>query len=346
MSETIREDVTEPTSNDTIPNPPDDPVEAMLWHINGGEMPTENAGDAQGTEEPQSQDTPEDDAETESAEDRKDPEAPRSADDTDVVVVKVGEEEHQVSVKDLKRLFGQEASLTRKSQETAELQRRLQEQANTYTIGLEKMTEAAKARWGEYENIDYLLAQQNMTPEGFAQLRQDAAKAYQDYKFYNEELAATVQKAQNERVEAMRDAARQCVATLTRAPTDEAPNAAYIEGWNEGVYRDMRTFALSMGADAQTFDGIVDPVSIKLINMAMKYHQAEQRAKTLKASATVPTSPKKVPTATERRDMPDAQSSDLAKMQRRLSETGHVDDAADVFLQRLKVENAELRRRR
>jgi hypothetical protein len=41
----------------------------------------------------------------------------RAAEDDDEVVVSVDGQEHRIAVKDLKRLFGQEASLTQKSQQ-------------------------------------------------------------------------------------------------------------------------------------------------------------------------------------------------------------------------------------
>src|SRR5271166_5311278 len=63
------------------------------------------------------QDEPSEEAEEETEEK---PKSKKYADDSDTYVkVKVGEEEHEVAVKDLKRLWGQEASLTKKSQEVA-----------------------------------------------------------------------------------------------------------------------------------------------------------------------------------------------------------------------------------
>src|SRR5574337_877989 len=60
--------------------------------------------------------------ETEEDGEDEDPEASKAKKDAgdDVIVkIKVGDKEHEVPVKDLKRLYGQEASLTRKSQEVA-----------------------------------------------------------------------------------------------------------------------------------------------------------------------------------------------------------------------------------
>jgi hypothetical protein len=87
-----------------------------------------DADDEEASEETPEEETDED-AEEEGQEDDKsedeDKPSKKYADDNDdtYVKVKVGDKEEEVKVNDLKRLYGQEASLTRKSQEVAEIRK-------------------------------------------------------------------------------------------------------------------------------------------------------------------------------------------------------------------------------
>jgi hypothetical protein len=136
-----------------------------------------------------------------------------------------------------------------------------------------------------------------------------------------------------------RNRAKDCLATLQRPPTDDLPNPSHIEGWSESVYNNIREFAMGLGADRATINGLVDPVSIKIMHMAMKYQAAERTARTLKPSAKVPASPTRVPGNRERGETEESPSGSASanarKAFRTLQGSGHVDDAADVFFQRL-----------
>jgi hypothetical protein len=71
-------------------------------------------------------------------------------DDATYVKVKVGEEEHEVSVKDLKRLWGQESALTQKSQQVAEARKAVETEQQRYITGTAAMLDRAKARYEPY----------------------------------------------------------------------------------------------------------------------------------------------------------------------------------------------------
>ena len=82
--------------------------------------------------------------------------AKKYADDEGTYVkVKVGEEEHEVAVKDLKRLFGQEASLTKKSQEVAERTKAAEYAQAKSLAALDVMVKRAQESANPYRNVNW-----------------------------------------------------------------------------------------------------------------------------------------------------------------------------------------------
>ena len=93
------------------------------------------------------------------------------ADDDMITKVKVGEDELEVSVKDLKRLHGQEKSLTIKSQEVATQRKALEDKSLQYEASLQKLMEKAQERYKPYAEVDMLVAAKTMSDDDFMQLR-------------------------------------------------------------------------------------------------------------------------------------------------------------------------------
>lgn len=297
-----------------------------------GEEDEEEAPEA--TEDPEGDDkTTKEDAETEEAveEPEEDPAKKdrRQAADDDEIVVQVGDEAKRVSVKDLKRLYGQEAALTRKGQELADTRRGVDAEAVKYTTGLTRMASEAAASWAEYEKIDYLLAKDSMTPDAFAQLRQDATKAHQAAKYYGEELQGLHQTMTRRQQETLQASAVEAVKAI-KDPTSRA----HISDWSNETYDKIRTFAVEeMGVDRAMVDSIVEPWAIKVLHLAMKQAAVEKAAKTIPAKAPKPTVKSTPKTVLKSREAAptgkDAKSSDAMS---RLSRSGSVDDAAAAFL--------------
>ena len=110
----------------------------------------------------------------EDEDDEEDDEEPLAASDDQIVDINVNGESKQVSVKDLKRLYGQEASLTKKSQDLANQRKQSDESLAQTQLSYQKLLERAEARFKPYADIDMLVASRQMDPDTFAQLRQDA----------------------------------------------------------------------------------------------------------------------------------------------------------------------------
>ena len=91
-------------------------------------------------------------------------------------------ETQQVSLKSLKRLHGQEASLTRKSQEVAAKRKEAEEALGKADISYRKLLERAESRMKPYAEVDMLVASRQMSSEDFAAFRKEAKAAEDDPK--------------------------------------------------------------------------------------------------------------------------------------------------------------------
>lgn len=250
------------------------------------------------------------------------------ADDTAKVRVKVGDEELVVDVKDLKRLYGQESALTKRSQEIAAKGKEFEAKVTKAVTALDHMLTSAKKAYEPYEKIDWAQAQRSLSPADYTQLRNDALEVHNNIKFLNEELDAQMNSAKEYAETEMRRLAAEAGKQLK----DQA-GPHYIEGWSKETYAKLRDFASEAGLKTDVFDNIVDPAAIKLIHDAMQYRAEKAKAKSVitKAKAKV-VSERQLSTKSTGSEGP----RDKAAMER-LKQSGSVDDAAAVYLQRMKA---------
>jgi len=231
----------------------------------------------------ESEDTDED-PDTDDTEDEDEPETAEEDDETEVelsedalVEIQVDGETKQASLKDLKRLYGQEASLTRKSQETAAKRKEADEALQKAHVSYQKLLERAEQRMKPYDEVDMLVASRQMSTEDFASLRREHKSAEADLKFLREESDAFYKNAQAQQQEQMQKAAQECVKTLE----------AEIPDWGNQMYNDIRTYAVNQGLPQEQVDQYVDPAVIKILNKARLYDQTKATANTKKSKAKV-----------------------------------------------------------
>jgi len=186
-------------------------------------------------EDPDEDETEDDDDETDEDEDDDEDDEPLAATDDQIVDIAVNGESKQVSVKDLKRLYGQEASLTKKSQDLATQRKQSEQQLAITQMSYQKLLERAEARHKPYADIDMLVASREMDAETFTQLRQDAKQAEDDLKFLQEESGQLVSQAQQQHQEATKEAAAECVKVLE----EQLPE------WGNELYSDIRDYAVN-----------------------------------------------------------------------------------------------------
>lgn len=285
-----------------------------------GSDPAEDSedSDADHQEAPEETEDPEETEAEDDAEDEAD--KPSLADDA-VVKVKVDGKELDVSVKDLKRLFGQEAALTRKSQEVAQKRQETEATAAKLNASMEKLLTKAADRFKPYAEIDWLVASKQLDADQLSALRKEAQAAYEDYRFISEEADAFVAQTKQAQQEALLKAAGECVKVLK----------ADIPQWSDELYGSLREYAVGQGFDAEVFNNIVDPAAIKLIHKARLYDQT-RTVKTVKKVVPTPKKVLKTTVAPAVKVGASVQKATAAKT--RLERSGSIDDAADLFMSR------------
>jgi len=286
------------------------------------EAEEENVEAEESEEDPQEGESEETEGE-ETEDDASDSQKAEVLDDEKVVKIKVDDEELEVSVKDLKRLYGQEAALTKKSQALAN-QRKEVEAANTKAAAqLDRLYQKAAQRWEPYAKIDMLVASKQLDGDAFAALRAEAQAAYDDYRFITQEVDTFVKTANEQRQQQLKTAADNAVKVLQEK----------VPGWNQTVYDEVRAYAEATGMPKNVVDGIVDPAALLMIHKAMQFDKAKSVV-TKKINKT----PTKVLKTTKAVSTQNTSVDKTAKAKQRLANSGSTDDAADLFLARWSAE--------
>ena len=268
-------------------------------------------------------DTDEDDndvSDDDEGDDEDAPEAPENA----VVKIKVGDEEVIASVKDLKRLYGQEAALTRKSQEVAQQRTQVNTELERYAAATSRLLEKANERFRPYADIDWAVAAKALDTEEYAALRKEAREAYTDVQFLNEEIKGVVETATKARQDQLEQDAKKAIEVLT------GENG--IPGFNEEVYQQMADHFVSVGGSLENYAQVVDPVALIILHNSMKYMQAKERAATKRKAA--PTSKRTM--KSNKRSGTGRVGDKAGEALEKLAKTGNRDDAAALLMQRWK----------
>lgn len=297
---------------------------------------TENDTDTE-TDESDADDENPSDEDEESTDDEDDDKPKRKFaedDDTTYVKIKVGDDEHEVAVKDLKRLWGQESALTQRSQEVATAKTRAETEATkaaaAITTLLDKAREAAKP-YVEMQAPGYwaLLAKDpTVTAEQIAFLQKEAQAAMDNVKFLEGGLDQLVQEKTKADHETLVKQARDTVKALTDPETG-------IKGWNDKLYTDLRNYAIGQGMSADVVNRIVDEKAIRLMHKAYLYDEGQKatttRVKKVGKRIVKTTSTPKTDSAIRK--------TEAAKAMDKLRKNGSLDNAADAFLASMGVDD-------
>lgn len=247
-----------------------------------------------------------------------DDEAPKAAiaDDDMITKVKVGDNELEVSVKDLKRLHGQEKSLTIKSQEVAAQRKALEDKSLQYEASLQKLMEKAQERYKPYAEVDMLVAAKTMSDDDFMQLRRESQMAKEDLDFFTQEASKYAQNVKNEYQKRLQEEASKTIKILQERVPD----------WSQNLYNDVRSYAINQGLTAEVVDTIVEPTAIEMMIKAMRYDQGKKVAtqkRVVRKQKRVLKSGTSNPTTAKKRQ---------SEAMERLHKTGSTDDATNAFL--------------
>ena len=263
-------DDAEELSEDEAEATQDDPNEETEDVLEEEEIEDATESEDEETDPDEEEETDEDEAD-DSEDDEDGEEAATVSDETEVEVVVNGESK-MVSVASLKRLAGQEASLTQKSQQVAEQRKEAETAIEKNHIVIQKMLQRAHEKLKPYAEVDMLVASKTMETEDFAQLRKEAAAAQDEVKFLEQEADAFYKDLKEQNAQQQQKAAQECVKILQ----EDLPD------WSNKLYDDIRSYAVSQGLPKEAVDQYVDPNVIKLINKARLYDGGKQVALTKK----------------------------------------------------------------
>lgn len=299
----VSEDETEATSE----------IEEETIDEEGEEDETTDIEDEEGDED-QDEETDESDEEDETDEEAE------LSDETEVEILVDGEV-RLASIKDLKRLYGQEQSLTRKSQEVAQQRKEANDTITKSNAIFEKLIADAQERYKPYQDVDMLLASKNMAAEDFALLRKEAQEAEQNLKFLTEEADSFFGEIQAQQQKQLQEAAKQCIEVLQEQ----------IPEWSNQLYNDIRSYAITQGLPEDQVNTYVDPVVLTVLHKARLYDQGKKVATVKKKQ----TAQKKV-LRSQKAPQSDASKRKAAASKQRdaLRSSRDVDDVASVILSR------------
>jgi len=351
MSNVQNREATQPTAYDDL----SDAADAILDRWADGEDLSADNEELEATDEPSNEETEEDTSDTQDDEeqdyeeveetdedpdndDTEDPDEPETEEEDDetevllsddtMVEISVDGEVKQASLKDLKRLHGQEASLTRKSQEVAAKRKEAEDALGKAHISYQKLLERAEARMKPYAEVDMLVASRQMSTEDFAAFRRESQEAEKDLKFLQEESNAFYKDAQAQQQKQVQEAATECIKVLKNDLPD----------WGDELYNDIRNYAVSQGLPQEQVDQYVDPQVIKILNKARLYDQTKATAETKKAKAKVIKTKQSKGRVLKAKKSPSTRSDDQrAKQQKareRLRSSTDLDDVTDALMAR------------
>lgn len=274
-----------------------------------------------------SEEDPDDDTKDTGQEDPPKKAAKVADDDAEVTYSENGVE-HKVSVKELKRLAGQEAALTRKSQEAADARKEINETRAAQVTALNTLVQRAEAAYKPYADIDYLVASKNMSTEDFSALREAAKEAHDNLQFLTQELGGVLHKQAEDEQKSFIARSQETIRILSDPETG-------IKGWGQPLYQEICEYAVKSGMSQAVVNKITDPTALRVLHKAMAYDKIKAVATTKKA-----TSVKKAlnSSGNSRTSETAKQSGSEKSAMATLKATGTRESAANAFLSRWAVE--------
>lgn len=285
-----------------------------------------------------SEETPEDDDETEGDDEGEgDDEDDENEGDKPTVEIKdehkvkvsVDGEEREFTLGALKRLAGQEASLTRKSQAVAAKTKEVETQGAVILAQSQALLDRAKARFEPYSKLDLLAASKdpNISAEELVAVRNAAQAAYEDVQYLEQETGRVAEALRNQARKDLMEQAQESIKVLSDPEKG-------IEGFSQQMYGEICSFAVESGLPQEIVNDLVNPAAIKLINMARLYAKGQKTVTNAKPDKKK--APKRIVkgTASAESTKKTVKTAKAAEPMKRLKKSGTVDDAVDAFASR------------
>jgi hypothetical protein len=256
-----------PSKKGAAPDPADDPdeddaddEEATIVDEDDEEDDAPDAEDGEPSED--DEDEEEDDEADEPSELPKAPpvakDASKEASDDAVVKVTVDGEETEFTVASLKRLAGQEAALTRKSQEADLVGSRA-------AAVLQGALESVMEDLAPYKDVDWVLEGRRMDPEEFAWHRENYTRLANRYQKLIGSAQTFESTFQDRKSSSLKEKAAETVKVLKKD----------IPEWSDQLYGDILSYGVSQGLDEGDVSQIADASVIKILHKAMLYDKGK-----------------------------------------------------------------------
>jgi hypothetical protein len=229
----------------------------------------------------------------------------------------------QLTLEEVKLGYLRQADYTRKTQAVAEQRKAVDEERQYYGSALNSILTAVGADVARFEGVDW----ERAAAENPDQYRQAKAAYEQSVALFNgirQQTEDFVQRTKQAQDEALKAQAKESIAILKST----------IPGWSNDLYAQIGDYAQQeLGFKPEEFNNIADHRAISSIWKAMQYDKGRKVAteKTVKVAPTKTLSDKKAAKAKvvhNRHEMQKAKS--------RLRETGKVDDAVALLVNRMR----------
>lgn len=272
---------------------------------------SEEAEDGETEDEEGEADTEEEDADADESDDK--PEEPE--------FLEIDGE--PVSVEEVKLGYLRQADYTRKTQAVAEQRKAAEEERTYYASTLNTLLSTVGADLARFEGVNWEQAAVE-NPEQYQQAKAAYEHTLSLYSGIRGQTEDFVQRAEQAKQAAQQAQAKESIAILKTS----------IPGWNNDLYSQIGEFAVSeLGFKPEEFNNIADHRAITSIYEAMQY----RKGKSVATKATVKVAPKKTLSdkkATEAKVVTARKDNQKARM--RLKETGRVDDAVALLVNRMR----------
>lgn len=256
----------------------------------------EEEGDDEGNDSDEKGDKPGDEASR----------AAKDISDDAVVKVSVDGQDIEFTVGNLKRLAGQEASLTRKSQEADLVGGRA-------AAALESALTSILEDLAPYQELDWVLEGRRMDDEEFTWHRENYTRLQRRY----ESVIGAAQAFQQAAGERHNNANAEALATM------KADMVKAVPTFDDKLYGDIKSFAVASGLNAEGVEGITSAPLLKLLHKAMLYDKGSKAA-----AEKVSTAPKKVRGSGGREAMTSPNTKEQRVLQKKIASGAMSEDDA------------------
>lgn len=314
------EDAEKPSLNRSEDNEEPAPVAVEESEDTSDESPEEVTEEDEQEEEVEASEEDEEEAADEDEEEEVEEKPKKVLKDDSIVKVTVDGKELDVPVEKLKRLYGQEASLTRKSQEVSAKRKEVEETGAAYVAALSSLLERARHKAQPFAQVDFAIAAKELDNDSYTALKSEAQRTFEEVRFLEQELGAFMQAVEKQKVQELQVQARETVKVLEKD----------IPDWSDELYNNMRAFAINQGLDDYTVNTLVDPTAWKMIHMAYQHHKGQTAITKPKVKK-----PKKIiKSAASNVTGQVFQKSKAQQANAKVIKTGSVDDVTEALLAR------------